>query len=94
LQDYLGDGGLYLHYLLDEPLILTEQASRGGYHHRRSHGDRPNVLQTKGWALDNVSDLARITRPVGTRDWKYDGLRVVELCQKRRNALQSLTTKC
>lgn len=82
-------GGLYLHYLFDEPLILTSPADRA----RASSVTEGvtaiirNALQTRGWALDNVSDLPRITRPVGTRNWKYDDLRVVELVSETQERL-------
>ncbi|TIW23203.1 MAG: hypothetical protein E5V65_01825 [Mesorhizobium sp.] len=82
-------GGLYLHYLFDEPLILAEQADRARAA-AVTEGVTAiirNALRTQGWALDNVSDLARITRPVGSRNWKYDDLRVVELVSETQERL-------
>lgn len=82
-------GGLYLHYLFDEPLILAEKVDRARAA-AVTEGVTAivrNALQTRGWALDNVSDLARITRPVGTRNWKYDDLRVVELVSETQDRL-------
>ncbi len=77
-------GGLYVHYLFEEPFEARTDQDRervaavlkGVY--RMVQGS----FASAGRKLDNVSDLARITRPVGASNHKYGPNVVIQLAEE------------
>ncbi|RWP38522.1 MAG: hypothetical protein EOR04_25900 [Mesorhizobium sp.] len=73
--------GAYAQYLFTEPYVFDDEASReqakilfAGLHARFAE-----VFRAKGFHLDNVSDLPRITRTPGTLNHKTDPAKPVTL---------------
>ncbi|WP_193174109.1 DUF5906 domain-containing protein [Oricola nitratireducens] len=83
-------GGLYLYYLFNEPFIIESPADNA----RAAAVTKgvTNILKTamaaQGWAIDDVSDLSRVTRPLGARNWKYSDARHVELKSESETRLK------
>lgn len=68
-----GGGGMHLYWVLDEPLTKDEWLPMA-----RGLG---RCAQEHGWHVDQkcTTDCARVLRPIGTSNYKYDPARPVEL---------------
>lgn len=65
-------GGLQVWWLFTEPWLFTDAADRLTAQAVSAGFGRTlqDYGRTAGWQVDDVSDLARILRPPGTRNWK------------------------
>ena len=73
--------GLYARYVHSEPWFFEDEVSRLDYERlvRSFYGAYASAFKSKGWNLDNVSDLPRITRSPGTWNHKTDPAKPVRL---------------
>ena len=67
-------GGLYGHWLFHEPFVITSDADRETIA-QLSRAFTHTLVQAgthRGWTLDALGDLARVLRPPGSINTKYD----------------------
>lgn len=76
-------GGLYLHYLFDEPFRIETQQDRTRVSAvlKGMHSLLQSTFAASDRKLDNVSDLARVTRPVGAINHKYGASITVKIAE-------------
>ncbi|MER9937119.1 primase-helicase family protein [Mesorhizobium sp. M0088] len=76
-------GGLYLHYLFDEPFRIETQQDRARVSSvlKGMHSLLQSTFAASDRKLDNVSDLARVTRPVGAINHKYGTSITVQIAE-------------
>jgi hypothetical protein len=72
--------GYYFRYLFDTPVVFGSDKARDDFKLRSKsfHNLYAEAFKKQGWKLDNVSDLARITRLEGTLNHKTQPPKPVE----------------
>jgi hypothetical protein len=67
-------GGLHAYWLFETPASLTTDAERGAMTHllRQFAHTLCQAGKMHGWDLDALRDLARVLRPAGTTNFKYE----------------------
>lgn len=75
--------GYYFWYMFDEVIEYPSEEEREAFIRasKAFHGKFASAFKSKGWKLDNVSDLARITRVIGTLNHKTTPPKPVELVE-------------
>jgi hypothetical protein len=75
-------GGLYGHWLFQEPSLITTPAEHDAIKQLSEQFTHTLIMAGKqrGWTLDALGDLARVLRPPGTINFKYGKL--VEVVHK------------
>jgi len=74
-------GGVHSYLLFKEPWVLNtpEEHARAAHLLRRFQYTMRLQAEAHGWHMDNTSDLARVLRPAGTLNHKYDPPRLVNI---------------